>query len=680
MATVTKETTYSTWVKLIADITDGEQSVVNNTTKVTVVVKIQSTSTTGTWNYDNQTLSVKVGGSSIGSRNFTYNFSGATTTTLGTYSTTVTHNSDGTKSVAIEVKASGGGDSGTITHTLTLPTIARATTPTVSSSSVALGSAVTINLPRASSGFTHKITYNFAGLNGQTSGIANSTNAGTSTTFTPPASLASRIPNSTSNGLVIYVETMNGSTSIGTKSVSISITVPNNSTYNPSLSSLAASEQNSTISSGITGVWVQNHSKIRITATVSLKYSATVKSVRVYIGGAWRAGKASGTTVSITTDYIPTGTGTHNYTMEVTDSRSRVVTSAGSLSVTAYSIPRLTVSAQRNPSNGTQIQVTAKVTGSSLSSKNTLNMEIYIRARGASSWGTVLKNTPTSTNGTLDFGTTTYSGFSESVQYDVQIRAKDELTAWAPAVIAIPTSLKSIDVYKDDGVAIGGLYDPTLGGALQVHNKPAYFLGGIDPIYIPENSNLDDYQKPGTYRCHLNAVAATISNTPVNLAFSLTVEQHAGVKQTFTEYTHQTPRMWVRNYYNGSWGEWRGVYVSVYSRIVYNTMLNGYTGWLAFYKSSNIVYFQGYVQHATAGAVTTAVDICTLDSARFAPFDNAEIRFHGVPWASSLGSNQTPETSGATFRIDPGKLILEKANNKAIRWYLTGMYMAGSTN
>lgn len=79
----------------------------------------------------------------------------------------------------------------------------------------------------------------------------------------------------------------------------------------------------------------------------------------------------------------------------------------------------------------------------------------------------------------------------------------------------------------------------------------------LQPVVIPANADLSSYHTPGMYYCPSNADANTIANKPYDsTAFSLLVEKHAGIKQTFTLYPANNISTWVRNYYNGSWGAW----------------------------------------------------------------------------------------------------------------------------
>ena len=82
------------------------------------------------------------------------------------------------------------------------------------------------------------------------------------------------------------------------------------------------------------------------------------------------------------------------------------------------------------------------------------------------------------------------------------------------------------------------------------------------PQKIPRNANLNSYntlEKCGLYYNDTNDDVETIANVPEQRAFSLFVEKHAGVKQTFTVFdVGRGIRTYVRNYYEytGEWGSW----------------------------------------------------------------------------------------------------------------------------
>lgn len=150
---------------------------------------------------------------------------------------TVNHNADGTGSATIQWKWNvnspwGGYVYPSGSFTISLPTIARVSTPTLSASSVQMGKSVTITTNRASSSFTHTLKYT---LNGTTATIA--TGVGASYTWTVP-DLVSLVPNATSGTATITCETYSGSTKVGSKTVSLKITVYSATTPTLSASSV----------------------------------------------------------------------------------------------------------------------------------------------------------------------------------------------------------------------------------------------------------------------------------------------------------------------------------------------------------------------------------------------------------------------------------------------------------
>ena len=91
--------------------------------------------------------------------------------------------------------------------------------PTVSSSSVNLGSALTIYTNRQSTATVRTISYWF----GETSG-AIATNVGASVSWTPPLSLASQIPNATSGICTITCNSFVNGTLTGTRTCKVTLT------------------------------------------------------------------------------------------------------------------------------------------------------------------------------------------------------------------------------------------------------------------------------------------------------------------------------------------------------------------------------------------------------------------------------------------------------------------------
>lgn len=79
-----------------------------------------------------------------------------------------------------------------------------------------------------------------------------------------------------------------------------------------------------------------------------------------------------------------------------------------------------------------------------------------------------------------------------------------------------------------------------------------------ESILIPAESDLNSYITEGEYYCPTNATVGTLANSPVGVAFHLTIEKHAGVVQTLTTFEPSNLQVFQRNYYVG-WGPWKKV-------------------------------------------------------------------------------------------------------------------------
>ena len=163
-------------------------------------------------------------------------------------SVSVTHESDGSKKTSIAVDLKGYTDDGTAgsgwsvtgSQEITLTTITptgTASVPTVSKSTVAMLEKVTINTNRKNASYTHDLTYSFGG---QTGSIA--TDVGASYQWTVP-DLVAKIPNKTSATCTITCKTKNGSTVIGTDTVSLTLTVPDASVPTASAATVKMGEK-----------------------------------------------------------------------------------------------------------------------------------------------------------------------------------------------------------------------------------------------------------------------------------------------------------------------------------------------------------------------------------------------------------------------------------------------------
>lgn len=191
------------------------------------------------------------------------------------------------------------------------------------------------------------------------------------------------IPDSTSGIATFTLETISGSTSVGSKTVNATIKV--RSGVVPSIGTVSISDTNS-ICAGI-GQYVQSQSKLKFSIATSGNQGSTITSVSTKFNGQTYSGS------TFTTQAIQ-NSGTLSYTITVTDSRGRTATKSGSINVVAYNSPSLTnVSAKRansgyavDESSGTYALLHFKVGFTSLSNKNVTSFYIQYRASGATSW------------------------------------------------------------------------------------------------------------------------------------------------------------------------------------------------------------------------------------------------------------------------------------------------------
>ena len=360
-------------------------------------------------------------------------------------------NADGTKSVSIGANftcytADGKGGSGwsvNSSQTVTLKTIPR--TSSISMPATTMGSAGTITISRASSSFTHTLTYSFGSATGT---IATKTTS-TSVSWTPPTSLATQIPNSTSGTCTLTCYTYNGNTLVGTSTTTVTLSVP--ASIKPTITSLTATRVDGTVPSSW-GIYVQTKSKVTLTINGAAGAGgSTISSYSITGGG------VSSTQSSVTSGFLNTS-GSITFTGKVCDSRGRWSDEATvTITVQAYSSPRFTAystqrctSAGASSSNGTYAKSTVSFYWWSCGGKNTLTPAVAYKKSTDSSY--------TDAGVTFSSGTQfVFGGGNLSVDYSYDIRFT--LTD-AFGTVTVIDSLSTASVLMDfkaggTGLAVG---------------------------------------------------------------------------------------------------------------------------------------------------------------------------------------------------------------------------------
>lgn len=380
---------------------------------------------------------------------------------LGSKSVKVTHNTDGTKSLTLTAEWDCGFKSDytprhlSLSKTVTLTTIPRASKATTSGST--LGEALTITINRASSSFTHKLYYTCGSVKDQL--IAE--NVGTSYSWNaPPVSLAQQAPNAEIVALTLTVKTYNGSTYVGLSALQLSLAVP--TSVAPTLT-VATSDP--TKVSAIYGGYVQLRSKLRVEITASGAQGSTIKAYSIKLGDIYAVSAASGTT-----DCLPTA-GALTLTCTVTDSRGRTTTKTQTITVLPYSKPTISdISASRCNQDGTvnRMGEYGKVTFSgaitALSNKNTAAYAVQYREVGTENWsnaGSVAAGNYAPAGAYVVFAA------DKSKRYEVRVVATDAFESIGSAIRDLPAAFTLLHLAKSlFSIGIGRLCDKK--NALQV--------------------------------------------------------------------------------------------------------------------------------------------------------------------------------------------------------------------
>lgn len=372
---------------------------------------------------------------------------------LGSKTITVDHNSDGSKTVTLSASWDCGFDSAYTPRTLsvsgsvTLPTIPRAAT--LSYGSMTMGTAATIKITPPVSVATSTITYKF----GSASGTIVTKTSAASVSWTPPTSLAAQIPNSASGTGTLTVETYSGSTKLGSRAYTVTISVP--STMTPTLT-VAISDP--TGRADTYGGYIQSKSRLKVELTAAGVQGSTIKSYAIKVGDI-----LSATSDTATSGYLP-ASGSLTVTASATDSRGRTKTVTQTVTVTPYVSPTISALAVvRCKANGTEdpTGAYAKATFSgaitALGGKNTATYRVETRETGTETWSTV------ATAAAGQYSPTDVSvvfAAAANKKYDVRMVAVDAFESLASSNRFLPAAYTSMHIADSMGsVGIGRLCD-----------------------------------------------------------------------------------------------------------------------------------------------------------------------------------------------------------------------------
>ena len=490
----------------------SSQSITNNTTTISWKLQLITDAYGRISSTASKSWSVTVNGKKYSGTN-TVGISNSSTKTLASGTTTIAHNSDGTKTFSYSfsqqfaITFSGtyiGTKSGSGTGTLN--TIPRASSfGTITGNTI--GSGITININRNSTSFTHTLWYSFGSLTWQ--GIGSS--IGTSATFTPPLSICSQVPSSTSGTMTLILRTYNGTTQIGSD-VYKTITVYVPSSVVPSISGVTISEANTSVVPSSWGVYVQNKTKLKFVTSATAGTGSSIASVTVSINGK----SYSGTTA--TTDII-TASGNLTATITAKDLRGRSASTTKTVTIQAYSNPYIsnfTIIRCDSSGNASEAGSYAKVTfvggRSSVSSKNTGSYSFQYKKSTASSYTTYNFSVTSSTINT----SVILSDIDTNYSYSFIGIAKDYFTSIKTAAKTLSNAFVTVDYLNGGhGIAFGKVAETS--NLFDVNFKSrfrniSYLDYGFISHYANAGSGSDGYIK----FCSIQ-ITSTYQNSPIEI-------------------------------------------------------------------------------------------------------------------------------------------------------------------
>ena len=270
----------------------------------------------------------------------------------------VPHNHDGTQSLNWSLRFDpntatfnwGDGEVVTLSGNSGLNTIPRASS--ISAPNGTIGSSIPITITRASNHFKHAIRVKYHDINQV---IAN--NVDTSFIWTPPMSLCEKIPNANSSWATLVVETYSNGVHVGTKEITITLSVPDS--VKPRLGSITLTDTHAKANQLVPGnSFVQILSNIRVAFNNYVgAYGSTIQSFKAQIVNKNNLTTSNGGLLGVM-DF----SGAYQIVATVTDSRGRTSEPVRvSITVIPYHAPIISFDGTRTGSNNTTITLNRSI-------------------------------------------------------------------------------------------------------------------------------------------------------------------------------------------------------------------------------------------------------------------------------------------------------------------------------
>lgn len=517
-----------------------------------------------------------------GNNSTLYTFS---TKTVLSGSTTVSHSADGTKTFSMSGACTGNlGMNISISGSIALPTIPRASSATFSPSEIVLNgsNSITVSISRASSSFAHTLKFSKGTVSTTVSDI------GTSYTWTPTVSKWMPVCSAKNNTVTVTLTTYNGSTQIGSAvSYTVTLKVDQNA-YKPTISSVTLSDTNATTAALETsGSYIKGKSNLKAVVAFGVSNSTYVSLVGATItcGSDTRSISLSGTSSTQTVTF--NSVSSNNFSVTVVDNRGVTATSTQTLTIIPYNninIQSASYTRVNENEEATEVGdyiklkvVTSGFVGTFGQSNNVQTLSYRYKLHSASSYGSWANIDTYSSSSTGSISTHTFNvkpsqSFSFSNQYDVQVRVTDQFS----------NATMSLVVHQGIPVYAWGQNHFDIYGSLHIHDRtdPTQYteVGAVG--YMPPLVALTDCDDATDYGVRYRATTST-ANTPLSGYFQIYVFPYGTTYRTQIAFltNTQSGRVWVRSNNDGGWGAWRELYTTYNSGVeTVNVSFSGAVG------------------------------------------------------------------------------------------------------
>lgn len=556
------------------------QNVANNTSTISWTLKTGSSNSAYYYTTVNR-VKLIINGTTVYNDQSTGTYRYANTT-LGSGSITVSHNSDGTKSVSVYAEAGfyEWAPNSSYSGTITLDTIPRASS--MSFSEFTMGSAGSISISRASSSFTHTITYTF----GSKSGTITTKTSNTSVSWTPSLSeLASQIPSATRGQGTLYIYTYSGSTQIGSRSYTFYCNIP--SSVVPSVGTIILDPTD------INGHNILVKGKNKLTVSVSGCSAGTGSSIKSYaFSGPSISSTTTNTSVSANT---VSSSGTLTYKVTITDKRGRTASKTKTITCYDYYAPSFTSFNASRSSDNKSIVCNYSLKAASVNSTNSTTVTVYRRVAG----GTWSSGTTTSgSTYTINLGNDTTS------TYEVYATVSDSYGgSTKSSTVNVFGESRVVNITSDGtGVAFGKMAESTNLLESKYRIKTPGLLSSRDGRITTNINIVSDEEHAGCFESFIVKEGNTGVPSLGDGHIACFHWDNTGGYDAQLYLRNSTGEMMSRGCNGGTWGSWRAIldstnytnYVSKKPTLLYSTS-SGNSGTITLSSSAaNFSYFEIY--------------------------------------------------------------------------------------